>query len=52
MNKIIHLTDDDIHLKNVGEFIYKCPVCEEVHIIKIFKYCPDCGVRIKFEDDE
>lgn len=27
---------------------FKCPNCNGIHITTGFKYCPDCGVKLKF----
>lgn len=31
-------------------FWYKCPVCNIGNIARGFSYCPDCGIKLKWED--
>ncbi len=28
---------------------YRCPKCEEGHIARSFRYCPDCGVQLQWQ---
>ena len=31
------------------EIIYHCPVCEAPAVERGFNYCPNCGVKIKWD---
>ncbi len=42
---------DDVGQEDYYCHRYRCPRCRGVAITDTFKFCPDCGVGLKFEDE-